>query len=406
MKTKALLAATCGLTILLAGTASAENSNAVSDGFVKIGILTDLSGPYEDLTGQGSITAAQMAIDDFGGEVLGKPIKLVSADHQQKPDHSSATARRWIDQDGVDMITGLGQSALGLAVQKVASGKHVITMNTGAGTTELTGSQCTPYGIHYSWDTHAVSVGTATAVVQTGGKKWFFIAADYAFGKSLEKQSTNVVERLGGSVAGSVRAPLGTNDFSSYLLQAKASGAQVIGLANAGSDTVNAIKQANEFGIVQGGQQLAALVMFVNDVKSLGLKTSQGLQFTTAFYWDRNQKSRDFSKRFFEKRHTMPNMDQVGTYSAVTSYLKAVQAAGTDNSDAVRAALGKMEIDDVFGKGHIRPDGLFEHDMFLVEVKKPSESKGDWDLLKVKKRIPGDQAFMSIKEGGCPLVGS
>lgn len=404
MKIRSLLPAVMTAALALPFAAGAADNPKFSKNEITIGVLTDMSGPYASLTGLGDVAGAQLAIDEFGGKVLGVPIKLISADHRQSPDVSSAKAREWIDQDGVDMITGLGQSALGLAVQALASGKKVITMNTGAGSTDLTGSQCTKYGIHYSWDNHAVAVGTASAVVEAGGKSWFFITADYTFGKSLQEQATKVIDKLGGSVVGGVRAPLGTNDFSSFLLQAQGSKAQVIGLANAGADTLNTIKQANEFGIVKGGQKLAALVMFITDVHSLGLPVVQGLQFTTAYYWDRNDASRSLGERFMKVRKVMPNMDQAGTYSAVRTYLKAVEAAGTDNSDAVREQLGKMEIDDGFSKGHIRADGLFVHDMYLVEAKKPGESKSEWDLLKINKTIPADVAFLSLKDGGCPLV--
>ena len=404
MKIRSIVPAviTAGLALPLA--AGAADNPKFSKNEIVIGVLTDMSGPYASLTGEGDVAAAQLAIDEFGGKIDGVPIKLVSADHQQKADVSSAKAREWIDKDGVDMITALGQSALGLAVQAVASDKKVITMNTGAGSPDLTGSQCTKYGIHYSWNNHAVAVGTASAVVEGGGKTWFFLAADYTFGKSLQDQATKVIESMGGKVLGGVRAPLGTSDYSSFLLQAQGSKAQVIGLANAGADTLNSLKQANEFGIVKGGQKVAALLMFITDVHSLGLPVAQGLQFTTAYYWDRTDASRDLGKRFYEKRKSMPNMDQAGTYSAVRTYLKAVQAVGTDNSDAVRAQLGKMPIDDGFSKGRIRADGLFEHDMYLVEAKKPSESKSEWDLLKVNKTIPANVAYQSLKDGGCKLV--
>lgn len=384
--------------------ASAADAPKISGDQVKIGVLTDMSGLYSAVGGEGAVIAAQMAIDDFGGKVLGKPIKLVSADHQNKPDVASATARKWIDRDGVDVITEMLNSAVGLAVQGTASSKKVITINTGAGSTDLTGAQCTKYGIHYVYDTYSLPVGTATAIVKNGGKKWFFITANYNFGKSLEKNTSAVVKRLGGTVVGEVLHPIGTNDFSSYLLQAQNSGAEVIGLANAGGDTINAIKQANEFGIVQGGQKLAGMLIFITDVKSLGLNTAQGLQFTTAWYWDQDEESHDFSERFFNKHHAMPTMVQAGLYSAITNYLNAIKNVGTDNSDAVRAELGKMKIDDFFAKGHIREDGLFVHDMFLAQVKKPSESKGKWDLVNIEKRIPADDAFMSLKQGGCPLV--
>lgn len=385
------------------GTASA--AKGISDGVVKIGWLSDSSGVYKALQGPGSIIAAQMAIDDFGGKVLGKPIELVSADNQEKADIASSIARKWFDRGHVDMITGLGNSAAALAVQGLAAQKHRITITTGAGSTQLTEQQCTPYGIHYVYDTHATPVGTATAIVKKGGKSWFFITADYAFGHSLYHNTAHIVESLGGKVLGNVMAPLATHDFSSYLLQAQASGAQVVGLANAGQDVVNSIKEANAFGIVQRGQELAGLLIFITDVKSLGLDTAQGLQFTTAFYWDRNDASRKWSKRFFAKHGAMPTMVQAGVYSAVTDYLKAIKAVGTDDADAVRAQMGKQTINDFFAEnGHIEANGLMKHDMYLVKVKTPAESKGPWDLLKVVSTIPADKAFIPLSESVCPLV--
>lgn len=384
--------------------AAAADAPKLSGDQVKIGVLTDMSGVYSAVGGEGAVVAAQMAIEDFGGKVLGKPVRLVSADHQNKPDVASAKARKWIDEDGVDVITELLNSAVGLAVQRLASSKQVITINTGSGTTDLTGDQCSKYGIHYVYDTYALPVGTATAVVEDGGKSWFFITANYNFGKSLQKNTSAVVERLGGSVVGDVLHPIGTHDFSSYLLQAMNSGAEVVALANAGGDTINAIKQANEFGLVKSGQRLVGMLVFITDVKSLGLDIAQGLQFTTAWSWNRTEESRAFAKRFFERHNAMPTMIQAGLYSAITNYLKAVEQVGTDDADAVRAQLGKMKIDDLFAKGHIRADGLFVHDMFLAQVKTPAESQGDWDLVKIVKRIPGDKAFMSLEQGGCPLV--
>lgn len=400
-----LLALICCTFVALAGTASAADSNKVSDGFIKIGVLSDMSGVYKALEGPGAVVAAQMAIDDFGGSVLGKPIKLISADHQLKPAVGSSIARQWIDQEGVDMITGLDTSSVALAVQGLASDKKVITMNTGAGSTELTEDQCTRYGIHYVYDTYSLPVGTATAIVKNGGDKWFFITADYAFGHSLQKNTTKVVERLGGEVVGSVAAPLGTTDFASYLIQAKASGAEVIGLANAGADTVNAIKQAHAFRIIQGGQQLASMLMFITDVKALGLKTAQGLNFTVAFYWDQDEAARKWSKRFFDKHGAMPTMVQAGVYSAVTSYLKAIKKAGTDNADAVRKVLGDMTINDMFvSDGDILPNGLMKHDMYLMQVKSPEASEDPWDLLKTVAKIPADQAWIPLSESNCPLL--
>lgn len=383
------------------GSASAAG---ISDNAVRIGVLTDMSGVYSAIGGKGSVEAAKMAIEDYGSKVLGKPISLVYADHQNKADIGSAKAREWIDTEHVDMITDILNSAVGIAVQKVAAEKKVITINTGAGTDALTNADCTPYGIHYVYDTYSLPVGTATAIVQGGGKSWFFITADYAFGHSLEKNTADVVKALGGTVKGAVRAPLGTTDFSSYLLQAQSSGAQVIGLANAGGDTINSIKQANEFGIVKAGQQIAGMLIFLSDVKSLGLPIAKGINFTTAYYWDRNAKSRKFAERYFKRTGSMPTMNQAGVYSAVKEYLAAVKATGTDNPDAVRAQLGKMKIDFFGEPGQIRKDGLMVHDMFLVKIKDPSESKGPWDLLKIERTIPGDKAFMSLAQGSCKLA--
>jgi len=399
-----LVTVAAGLALAVSGAAVAQD-DAVSDGYVKIGVLGDMSGVYSDVAGPGMKIAAQMAIDDFGGEVLGKPIKLVADNHQNKAEIGSATARRWLDKDGVDMITGMENSAVGLAVQHLASEKKVITIDTGAGSTAFTEKACTPYGIHYTYDVHATATATATAIVREGGKKWFFIAADYAFGHSLRDNTANVVEKLGGSVLGTVFAPLSANDFSSYLLQAQASGADVIGLANSGGDVVNAIKQASAFGLIQQGQQLAALLIYIQNVKSIGLKEAQGLQFTSAFYWNRDEASRQWSQRFFEKNHAMPSMIHAGTYSAVTAYLNAVKAAGTDNSDAVRAQLGKMTINDFFAaNGKVQPNGSMVHDMYLLKVKAPADSKGDWDLMDVVRTVPANDAFIPLSKSACPLL--
>ncbi|ROO28193.1 ABC transporter substrate-binding protein [Salinisphaera orenii] len=400
---KPFLTAVCTTGALMFGAAQA--ADGPSDGSVKIGVLTDMSGVYAAIEGPGSVIAAEMAIEDFGGEVLGKPIELTSADHQEKADVASSIARRWIDRDNVDMIVGMVNSAVGLAVQGLASDKKTITMNTGAGSQELTESQCSKYGIHYVYDTYALPVGTATAMVENGGKKWFFITADYTFGHSLQKSTARVVENLGGEVVGEVNAPLATSDFSSYLLQASSSGADVIALANAGNDTVNSIKQAHEFGIVDRGQKLAGMLVFLSDVKALGLETAQGLQFTTAFYWDRTEESREWSQRFLEKHDEMPTMVDAGVYSSTLAYLKAVEAAGTDEADAVRAELGDMKINDFFVKdGSIEPNGLMPHDMYLVRVKQPSESEGPWDLLEVVSTIPADQAYIATEDSACPLL--
>ena len=376
------------------------------DGKVRIGVLGDMSGVYSTgFSGRGAVAAVKMAVEDFGGEALGEEIEVLSADHQNKADIASATAREWIDREKVDVIMDLTNSAVGLAVQQLASNKGIITINTGAATSELTNEACTPYGIHYGYDTHALPVGTATAIVKNGGKKWFFITADYAFGHSLEKNTRAVVEELGGSVAGSVRAPLNTNDFSSYLLQAKSSGADVIGLANAGQDTTNAVKQANEFGIVAGGQQLAGMLVLLSDIRSLGLETTAGLQFTTGWYWDRDEASREWTERYLDNGGTTPTSPHAALYSATMAYLKAVEAAGTDESDAVREAMGNKPIDDFFAQGGtIRDDGLLEHDMYLLKAKQPSESEGTWDLATIERTIPGDRAYASLAESGCQRV--
>jgi branched-chain amino acid transport system substrate-binding protein len=377
----------------------------LSDDKVKIGVLSDMSGVYKSLEGPGAVIAAKMAIEDFGGSVMGKPIEVISADHQNKPDIGASTAREWIDAKEVDMITALDNSSVALSVQGLAKDKKIITMNTGAGSTALTEEQCSPYGIHYVYDTHALPVGTATAMVKNGGKKWFFITADYAFGHSLRDNTGAVVESMGGEVVGNVNAPLSTNDFSSYLLQAQSSGADVIGLANAGQDTVNAIKQANQFRIVQSGQKLAGMLVFLTDVHSMGLDIAQGLQFTTAFVWNQNDETKAWSNRFNERHGAMPTMVQAGVYSAVTNYLKAVKETGTDDTDTVRAKLGEMTLNDMFVKGgKIAPNGSMLHDMYLVEVKKPSESKGEWDLLNVISKIPADQAYISMADTKCSLV--
>ncbi|MEH6563170.1 MAG: ABC transporter substrate-binding protein [Marinobacter sp.] len=397
-----LVSAVATASLALPLLASAEG---LSDDKVKIGVLSDMSGVYKSLEGPGAVVAAKMAIEDFGGEVMGKAIEVISADHQNKPDIGASTAREWIDTKGVDMITALDNSSVGLSVQGLAKDKKIITMNTGAGSTALTEEQCSPYGIHYVYDTHALPVGTATAMVKNGGKKWFFITADYAFGHSLRDNTGDVVKSMGGEVVGNVNAPLSTNDFSSYLLQAQSSGADVIGLANAGQDTVNAIKQANQFRIVQSGQKLAGMLVFITDVHSMGLEIAQGLQFTTAFVWNQNEETKAWSDRFNKIHGAMPTMVQAGVYSAVTNYLKAVKEAGTDETEAVRAKLGEMTLNDMFVKGgKIAPNGSMLHDMYLVEAKKPSESESEWDLLRVISKIPADQAYISMEESKCSLV--
>ena len=392
----------CGGLFASLGAGAAGNA----DGAVTLGVMGDMSGVYSTgFSGKGAVAAVQMAVDDFGGKVLGKPIKVISADHQNKADIASAKSREWIDREGVDVIMDLTNSAVGLAVQQLASDKGVITINTGGATSDLTNDACTRYGIHYGYDTHALAVGTGTAIVKNGGKKWFFITADYAFGRSLQDNTAAVVKKLGGSVVGSVRAPLNTNDFSAYLLQAQGSGAQVIGLANAGTDTINAVKQANEFGIVSGGQQLAGMLVLISDIQSLGLDTAAGLQFTSGWYWDSNKASRQWTKRYLKKSGSTPTFPHAALYSATMTYLKAVKAAGTDDSNAVRKAMGNKPINDFFAKGgQIRDDGLLEHDMYLLKAKKPSQSKSPWDLVTVERTIPGDQAYPPLSEGSCERV--
>jgi len=397
---------TVGAVLAMLGLAIGSATAAgISDDVVKIGVLTDMSGVYSTLGGKGTQVGVEMAVKDFGGKVLGKPIQVIGADHQNKADIASAKAREWIDNEKVDMITGLLNSGCALAVQKLAGDKKKITMNTGAASTDLTNKACTPYSIHYVYDTYALGKVTAQAIVPSGGKSWYFITADYAFGHSLEQNTAAFVKKLGGTVLGSVRHPLSTSDFSSYLLQAQSSKAQIIGLANAGGDTINAIKQGREFGIGQKGQTMVGLLIFDTDIKSLGLNVAQGMQFTSGFYWDRDDATRAFAKRYYAIHKAMPTMDQAGAYSATMNYLKAIKAAGTDNSDAVMAKLKSMDIKDFFAvNGKIRADGRMVHDMYLMQVKKPSESKGAWDLLKIVKTVPAADAFMPLSESTCSLV--
>jgi branched-chain amino acid transport system substrate-binding protein len=391
------------LLALLAAGAALVAAPASAQG-VKIGILNDQSGVYADYGGKYSIEAAKMAIEDFGGEVLGQKIELVTADHQNKPDLATAIARRWYDTEGVDMITELTTSSVALAVQDLSKEKKKIDIVVGAATSRLTGDACTPYGFHWAFDTHALAVGTGGALVEAGGDTWFFLTADYAFGYSLEKDTTDIVTAKGGKVLGSVRVPLNSSDFSSFLLQAQSSKAKIVGLANAGLDTSNSIKQAAEFGIVKGGQKLAALLMVISDVHGLGLEAAQGLVLTEGYYWDRDDRSREFGERFMKRTGRMPNMIQAGTYSATLSYLKAVKAAGTKDSDAVAKKLKELPVDDAFAQGKVQENGRMVHDLYLFEVKKPSESKKPWDYYKQLAVVPGDKAFFSAKDSGCPLT--
>jgi branched-chain amino acid transport system substrate-binding protein len=382
--------------LLIAGPASAQG--------VKIGILNDQSGVYADYGGKYSVEAARMAIEDFGGEVLGQKIEMVTADHQNKPDLATSIARRWYDTENVDMITELTTSSVALAVQQLSKEKKKIDIVVGAATSRITGDACTPYGFHWAFDTHALAVGTGGALVKAGGDSWFFLTADYAFGYSLEKDTSEIVTANGGKVLGSVRVPLNSSDFSSFLLQAQSSKAKIIGLANAGLDTTNSIKQAAEFGIVSGGQKLAGLLVTLAEVNGLGLQTAQGIVLTEGFYWDRDDKSRAFGERFFKRTGRMPSMIHAGTYSATLQYLKAVKAAGTKDSDAVVKKLKEMPVDDAFAQGKVLENGRMVHDLYLFEVKKPSESKKPWDYYKQLAVVPGDKAFPAAKDSGCPLT--
>ena len=377
----------------------------VSDDVVKIGVINDQSSIYADLSGLGGVEAAKMAIEDFGGSVLGKPIELVSADHQNKADIATNIVTKWIDEDKVDVISDLPNSSAMLAVQDIARRKHRLVLVSTGGTSEFTGKACSPYGIHWTYDTYALAYGTGKYLVQEGGDSWFFLTADYAFGQALEQDTTRFVEAAGGKVLGSVKHPFPNQDFSSYLVQAQASGAKIIALANAGGDTINAIKQAAEFGIVRKGQRLAGLLLFISDVHSLGLEAAQGIVLTTGFYWDYDDATRAWSKRFFERRHAMPTMAQAGVYSSILHYLKAVQAAGTDEALAVAAKMRELPIEDFFAKnGRIREDNRMVHDMYLVQVKAPSESKYPWDYYKVLRVIPAEEAFRPLSESECPMV--
>jgi branched-chain amino acid transport system substrate-binding protein len=402
MKLKTLLLATV-LTGLAAGAAQAQVS-------VKLGVLNDMSGLYSDISGPGSVVAAKMAVEDFKAAQKGIKAEVVSADHQNKPDVGSAIARKWYDQDGVDAIFDVTTSSVALAVSEVTREKNKVFMVSGGGTSDLTGEKCSPNTVHWTYDTWALANGTGTALTKRGGDTWFFLTADYAFGSALERDATQAVKKAGGKVLGSVRHPLSASDFSSFLLQAQGSKAKVIGLANAGGDTTNSIKQASEFGITQGGQTLAGLLVFSSDVKALGLQAAQGLVLTDAFYWDQTDANRDFSKRFAAQfGGKMPTSSQAGVYSSVLHYLKAVEALKDaqkiKDGHQVMAKMRDIPIDDpLFGKGSIRIDGRAIHPMYLYEVKKPSESKSEWDIYKVLETIPADEAFRPLNEGNCPLV--
>ena len=401
---RSILLAGVALSALGGALASGAAQAQMSDGVIKIGVLNDRSGIYADLAGEGSAIAARMAAEEFGGAIGGAKIEIVVADHQNKADIAANAARQWIDTDKVDVVADVPNSAAALAVQGITKDKKRIFLMSGPGSTDLTGKTCSPYGFHWTYDNHAMAAGTARALVEQGKKSWYMVTADYAFGHSLENETTAMVKQLGGKVNGAVRHPLGTSDFSSFLLQAQGSGAQVIGLANAGGDTTNAVKQAAEFGITQGGQSLAGLLLFIQDVHALGLQTAQGLMLTTGFYWDMDDAKRAWSKTFMEKTGKAPSMVQAGVYSAVKHYLKAVKEVGSDDADKVAAKIRELPVDDMFAKGKVAANGRMMHDMFLAQVKTPAESKGAWDYYKIVKTIPAEQAFLDPKESGCPLV--
>jgi len=395
------LAAAAGLA--LAGTAAQAQ---ISGNVVKIGVLNDQSSLYADLGGQGSVLAAKMAIEDFKAKDKGLNVEVVSADHQNKPDVATQIANKWIDAEGVDVIVDVPNSGVALAVNEVIRNKQKVFINSGAASSDLTGAKCSPYTVHWTYDTWMLANGTGKAIVKTGGDTWFFITADYAFGHALERDTSAVVTKNGGKVLGDVKVPLNTQDFSSFLLQAQSSKAKIIGLANAGGDTINSIKQAAEFGIVKGGQNLAGLLVFLSDVHGIGLEKAQGLILTSTFYWDMNDQTRAFAKRFMAQNGgKAPTMVQAGVYAGVLHYLKSVAAVKSDDGKKVVDEMKKLPTDDpLFGKGSVRQDGRVIHNAYLFEVKKPSESKYPYDYYKLRATIPAAEAFRPLNEGGCPFV--
>lgn len=386
---------------MLASTAQA----AISDEEVRIGYLADMSGTYRDLAGPNGLIALEMAIEDFGGEVNGAKISVLSSDDRNSPDVASSTARRWVEKDGVDMIAGLVASSVSIAVTDILEQSDKLGIVSGSAASSITNEHCTPNHIHYVYDTYPLANGTAQAIVQEGGKSWFILAADYAFGHALAADVTKVVEENGGEIVAEVRHPFPSSDFSSYILQAQSSGAEVVALANAGSDTVNAITTANEFGVTQSGQSLAALLLFLTDVHALGVNTAQGIQLTTGWYWDMDEDARAWADRFLERTNVRPTMVHAGIYSSTMHYLNAVKEAGTDDAQPVRKQMMDTPINDMFAKnGKIREDGRMVHDMYLAQVKTPDESEGEWDLYKILRTIPGDEAYRPLSESQCPLV--
>ena len=402
MKLKKLTAA-CGVALAAMFAVAAPAQAQVSGDVIKIGFITDMASLYADIDGPGGVEAIKMAIADMGGEINGKKIELLVADHQNKADVGAVKAREWFDTQGMDMLIGGTSSGVNLAMAKVAAEKHKPFLAVGPGSSALTNEQCSPYTVHYAYDTVALAKGTGGAVVKAGGKSWFFLTADYAFGHALEADTTKVVKNAGGTVVGSVRVPLNASDFSSFLLQAQASKAQILGLANAGGDTVNAIKAANEFGITKT-MKLAGLLMFINDVHSLGLKATQGMYLTDSWYWNHDAETRAWSRKFFDKMKRMPSSVQAGDYSVTQTYLKAVKAVGSDDADKVLAYMHKTKINDMYAKGgYIRPDGRMVHDMYLMQVKTPAESKEPWDYYNVAATIKGEDAFTTKAESKCAL---
>ncbi len=386
------------------GAAAFSVQAAISNDVIRIGIISDMSGVYSDVDGPAGVEAIRMAIADMGGEVAGKKIELLTADHQNKADLASSKAREWFDQQNLDMLIGGTNSATNLAMAGVAAEKKKPFISIGSASSDMTGAACTPYTVHYAYDTVALARGTGGAVVKNGGKTWFFLTADYAFGHALERDTSTVVKEAGGTIKGNVRAPLSNSDFSSFLLQAQASGAQILGLANAGGDTINAIKAANEFGVTST-MKLAGLLIFVNDIHALGLKATQGMYLTDGWYWDQSDESRAWAKRFEDKIKRKPSMLQAADYSAVTFYLNGVKATGSDDADTLMKWMKSNKINDFFAKnGYVREDGRMVHDMFLMQVKKPEESKGEWDLYKIVATLPGDEVFKPFGESACKFI--
>jgi len=401
MRTTALALAA---SVALAGSAFAQDK--ISDDVVRIGVMTDMSGQFSHESGDGSVTAVKMAVEDFGGTVLGKKIEVIVADHQNRNEVAIAKAREWYDVGKVDMIANLINSSIALAVTNVAQEKNRIAIVNGSGSSRLTGDSCTPNSIHYAYDTYALAQGTGKALIKEGLNSWYFLTADYAFGHALEGDTANVVKANGGSVLGSTRYPIDTPDHSSFLLQAQASKAKVVAVAGSGTTFINAVKSAKDFGLTDGGKQtIAGLLVWITDIDSMGLKTAQGLVLTNGFYWDRDEETRAFSKRFFAKMKRMPHMGDAGDYSSTMHYLNAIKAAGTDDAKTVMAKMREMPVNDFFAKnGRVREDGRFVHDMYVYEVKKPSESKYAWDYYKLRAVIPGNEAFRPLSESKCPLV--